>query len=261
MGLPILNMDGYLLKRIKQNTAALSQETADRTAADAALQQQLNNMSGGIIGQEIPTIAGGYQIIDPTHNTEKFTLWTGQFGSADGRIPLNRETANSARRCYTSIVSRELAFSYASIPLPFLQDFNGGKPYLAVVAAQCTITFNYSGGTEKPMRMAGIGFQARATSTQEDKFEAYRSFAPSDVRYETETNDYGVGKVEAMGFSRPILVDRDGVFLGYNPFVDAIMYTADGAALTGIRMASYNYASQAYVDDTLQLALIVKFSE
>lgn len=44
MGLPILNMDGYLLKRIKQNTAGLSQETAARTAADTALQQELSDL-------------------------------------------------------------------------------------------------------------------------------------------------------------------------------------------------------------------------
>ena len=44
MGLPILNMDGYLLKRIKKNTADLTQETADRTAADTALQQELYDL-------------------------------------------------------------------------------------------------------------------------------------------------------------------------------------------------------------------------
>ena len=260
MGLPILNMDGYLLKRIKKNTADLTQETADRTAADTALQQQLDNLGGGIIGQEVPTIAGGYQIIDPQHNSEKWSYWIGQFHSSDGRIPLNRETANGTRRCYTSVVSRELAFSNASIPLPFSSIFNGGKPYLAVIAAQCTVTFNYSGGNERPMRMAGIGFQPNATSTQETKLEAYKPFAPQDIRYATETYDYGVGRVDAMGFTRPILVDRDGVYLGYNFFVDAIMYS-NGQTLNDITMASYNVGSQDYVNNTLQLGMIAKFSD
>lgn len=53
MGLPILNMDGYLLKQIKA-------ETARATAADASLQSQINQISSAGAITQLPPCNNAY---------------------------------------------------------------------------------------------------------------------------------------------------------------------------------------------------------
>lgn len=258
MGLPILNMDGYLLKRIKQNTADLTQETAARKAADTALQQSLDALQGGLIGQETPMPSNGYIKIAPETNAEKFALWMSQIGASDGRFDWNRQSSNDNYRYYGANVSREIATSDISVPLLFNDDFNGGKPYLAVIFVQTTFGFTFEGG-DSSMKTARLGFRPYPSSGKViENYDNY-VYAPEETNSMTVNYEYGGGQIEMIAFTRPIFVNKDGIFLRRQIFCD--VETVGNQTLTAITMKGWNQASQDYADNKFQMGMVAKFSE
>lgn len=259
MGLPILNMDGYLLKRIKQNTADLTQETAARTAADTALQQSLDALQGGLIGQEVPTPENGYIKICPETNGDKFALWIAQIGGTDGRYDWNRKSSNDYYRYYGANVSREIATSDISVPLLFNEDFNGGKPYLASVFIQTTFSFTFDGG-DSSMRTARLGFRPSPSGSGTLIGSYDRAiYAPEETNTMTVNYEYGGGMIEMIAFTRPIFVNKDGIFLRRQMFCD--VEVVGNQTLTGIGMRAWNQASQDYEENKFQIGMVAKFSE
>lgn len=259
MGLPILNMDGYLLKRIKQNTADLTQETADRTAADTALQQSIDALQGGLIGQETPMPSNGYIKIAPEVNADKFALWMSQIGASDGRFDWNRQSSNDNYRYYGANVSREIATSDISVPLLFNEDFNGGKPYLAAIFIQTTFSFTFDGG-DSSIKTARLGFRPSpsGSGTVVGNYDG-SVYSPEETNSMTVNYDYGGGMIEMIAFTRPIFVNKDGIFLRRQMFCD--VEVIGNQTLKNIGMRGWNQASQDYADNKFQIGMVAKFSE
>lgn len=244
MGLPILNMDGYLLKKIKE-------ETARAQDADAALQAQLNTISGGLIGQEVPTVANGYSVINYDNGGEKFTYWAGQLGAANGCVDVNLISNASID---STTYAKRFCFTSASIPLPFNDTFNGGKPYLAVLAVQLKTNFSGSGilGSDMSIRFEN----SFGTDTDLGSFDTYSNVA------ETKFNGgYGrdIGRAGGYAFSPPIFVERTGT-IPWNIYFDARAY---GSSLT---IDDFSYSGSwrdtgQYESGKAALALICKFQQ
>lgn len=244
MGLPILNMDGYLLKKIKE-------ETARATDADSALQAQLNTIIGGLIGQEVPTVANGYSIINKDSGGEKFTYWAGQLGNEKGCVDVNLVSSASID---SPTYARRLCFTSASIPLPFNDTFNNGKPYLAVLAVNEQTNFSGSGifGSEMNIKFEN-SFGADTDLSSYDTF--------SNVAGTLFYGGYGnaVGRAGGYAFSPPVFVERTGTF-PWNIYFDARAYgsslTIDGFSYSG----SWRDTGQ-YESGKAALALICKFQQ
>lgn len=244
MGLPILNMDGYLLKQIKA-------ETARANAADAALQAQLNTISGGLIGQEVPTVANGYSIINRDSGGEKFTYWAGQLGDAKGCVDVNLVSSASIN---SPTYARRLCFTSASIPLPFNDTFNNGKPYLAVLAVNELTNFSGSGilGSEMAIRFEN----SFDVDTNLSSFDTFSNI--SDTLF---YGGYGsaVGRAGGYAFSPPIFVESAGS-IPWNIYFDARAY---GSSLT---IDDFSYSGSwrdtgQYESGKAALALICKFQQ
>lgn len=203
MGLPILNMDGYLLKQIKA-------ETARANAADANLQNQITALSqGAIVGATANTL-NGWRMID----ADELIYWT---GSSDvSSYPVLSTTAyDGVIKSGGWTIYKSSNVEGFSLPMPWSETaFNKGKPYLAVIG------FQYATEVSGDFFKAGvnIGYQNRDNS-----------FLPEYHHEQRIITFPRVSRCDVIAFSPPFLVDKANVGCPYGVNIFVEQFKADAA--------------------------------
>lgn len=186
MGLPILNMDGYLLKKIKE-------ETARATDADAALQNQITALNQGAIVAATANAGNGWRMID----ADELIYWT---GSNDlSRYPMLDLTIPPKNFNGFSTVGGG-AIGSVTRPFPWSQtEFNKGNPYLAVIGYQTAV------------KVDGYAYSYFETGVEISYTDRGESFLPAYTHTQKSVTNARLSFCDMIAFSPVVYVDKDGI--------------------------------------------------
>lgn len=227
MGLPILNMDGYLLKKIKE-------ETARANAADAALQSQITALNQGAIVAATANAGNGWRMID----ADELTYWDGQYT----RVPVNSYSGVDKIGGTTEYKSGKIT-AYGN-PFPWsATGFNEGKPYLAVVGYQFSAKV-----TAGSIFKTGVQIEQKGDD----------SFLPTYYHEQRYITNDRLSLCDVIGFSPAIYVDKAGTVnpYGFRIFIEQLV---NGEA-TDVEVRCYDpYKLLDMTTDAVGLNLYVNF--
>lgn len=227
MGLPILNMDGYLLKKIKE-------ETERANAADAALQSQITALNQGAIVAATANADNGWRMID----ADELAYWGGNYL----RVPVNSYSGINKIGGTTAYKSGKVTV-YGN-PFPWSATaFNKGQPYLAVVGYQFSAQVT-SGSIFK----AGVQIEQAGDD----------SFLPTYYHEQRYITNDRLGLCDVIGFSPAIYVGKSGTVnpYGFRIFIEQVV---NGAA-TDVGVRCYDpYHLLSMQENAVGLNLYVNF--
>lgn len=235
MGLPILNMDGYLLKKIKE-------ETARANAADAALQNQITALNQGAIVAATANKANGWRMID----ADELIYWTGSsdlssYPAVDLTIPPININGFSA--------VKGGALGSVSAPLPWREtEFNEGKPYLAVIGYQTSV------------KVDGYAYSYFETGVEISYVGSDESFLPSYTHTQKQITNDRLSTCGMIAFSPVIYVDKAGINPPFGVTFFAKRWSPADSTYDDLTVTCYNpYDSSLNTANRLGLNLYVNF--
>lgn len=186
MGLPILNMDGYLLKKIKE-------ETARANAADAALQNQITALNQGAIVAATANAGNGWRMID----ADELIYWTGSSNLSSYPVlnlsitPVNFNGFSALKGGSTGLIGRTFPWSATN--------FNKGKPYLAVIGFQTAV------------KIDGYAYTYFETGVEISYTDRANSFLTAYTHTQKQITNTRLSFCDMIAFSPVVYVDKAGI--------------------------------------------------
>lgn len=235
MGLPILNMDGYLLKKIKE-------ETARANAADAELQRQITALSNDAIVAATANIANGWRMID----ADELKYWTGSsdlttYPMIDLSIPpITFNGFSAVKGGAIGGVSRSFPWSQT--------EFNKGQPYLAVIGYQTAV------------KVDGYANSYFETGVEISYIGAAESFLPAYTHTQKTVTNARLSFCDMIGFSPVVYVDKAGINPPFGVTFFAKRWSPADSTYDDLTVTCYNpYDSSLNTANRLGLNLYVNF--
>lgn len=235
MGLPILNMDGYLLKKIKE-------ESARATDADAALQNQITALNQGAIVAATANAGNGWRMID----ADELIYWT---GSSDlSTYPMVNLTIPPKNFNGFSTVGGG-AIGIVGQPFPWSQtEFNKGKPYLAVIGYQTAV------------KVDGYAYSYFETGVEISYADRAESFLPAYTHTQKSVTNTRLSFCDMIAFSPVVYVDKAGVNPPFGVTFFAKRWSPADSTYDDLTVTCYNpYDSSLNTANCLGLNLYVNF--
>ena len=235
MGLPILNMDGYLLKKIKE-------ETARANAADAALQNQITALNQGAIVAATASAGNGWRMID----ADELIYWT---GSSDlSTYPMLNLTTPSVNINGFSAVKGG-ATGVAGRSFPWSQtEFNKGKPYLAVIGYQTAV------------KVDGYANSYFETGVEISYTNRAESFLPAYTHTQKSVTNARLSFCDMIAFSPVVYVDKAGINPPFGITFFAKRWSPAESTYDDLSVICYNpYDTSLNTANSLGMNLYVNF--
>lgn len=235
MALPILNMDGYLLKKIKE-------ETARANAADAALQNQITALNQGAIVAATANAGNGWRMID----ADELIYWT---GSSDlSKYPMIELTIPPINLNGFSAVKSGIIGS-AGRPFPWSDtEFNKGQPYLAVIGYQTAV---------KVDGYANSYFETGVEISYTDRLD---SFLPAYTHTQKKVTNERLSFCDMIAFSPVVYVDKAGVIPPFGVTFFAKRWAPAESTYDDLSVTCYNpYDTSLNTANRLGMNLYINF--
>lgn len=251
MGLPILNMDGYLLKQIKAETARANAAdkalTNQLNTATANLQAQITDLQNGVVDTAIATAANGFRLISKQELVET------NFNGGYEYFP----AAGSMLDYDVRVGMFDFLFSgynsgQTNLLLPWSDtSFNKGQPYRAALGFLCRVVQGSSS-------VCGFAMDIGPQEVSDQGFEAMTNFQAAFTHFKMSP---GVS-FDFCAYTPVFAVKQGGFFKKINFQCAAFAAQEDGTPTIKIEEKQpYGKAGQQLFENMCSILLFVDFPE